>query len=298
MAVQPSLQDFQFIVFNGSRIPDDPEVRTIIRKQAMRDVAVARKKRSDHRPVSSMQYRVLDNSTDTQKRTVRHSLGVSRESTSLASRANSRSTAHFTTGSVTKMTASREVMRLDPSSASLACVEQYETWLPFPAANPTNGYEALRAKYHFDITDLCLLTSFHVGQGTMSAMARDSSLLGTLLGKQMSSYLSFVPSRYGHKPYLTAVVDCLITKAHGTLHPHNAGISATMIRMYGKALRAVQEAIGDGEASRDADLLCAVQMLSFYEVCRRYNLNGRGVILTVTAEDSGAGTNISIRVPH
>jgi hypothetical protein len=279
MAANLSIHDFQFIVSTGPQIPDNPEVRTIIRKQAMKDVAVARKKRGDYRPVSSMQYRVLDNSTDTQKRTVRHSLGVSGESTSLASRANSRSTAHFTTGSVTKMTASREVMRLDPSSASLACVEQYETWLPSPASNPTNGYEALRAKYHFDITDLCLLTSFHVGQGTMSAMARDSSLLGTLLGKQMSSYLSFVPSRYGHKPYLTAVVDCLIAKAHGTLYPHNAGISATMIRMYGKALRAVQEAIGDGEASRDADLLCAVQMLSFHEVCRPYNFDRRGVIL-------------------
>jgi hypothetical protein len=161
MAVQPSLQDFQFIVFNGSRIPDDPEVRTIIRKQAMND-AVARKKRGDHRPVSSIKYRVLDNSTDTQKRTVRHS----RESTGLASRASFRSTPHFTTGSVTEMTASREVMRLDPSSTSLACVEQYETWLPSPAANPTNGYEALRARYHFDIMDLCLLTSFHVGTPT------------------------------------------------------------------------------------------------------------------------------------
>jgi hypothetical protein len=280
MAAKTSLQDFQFIVSNGSRIPNDPEVRTIIRKQAMRDVAVARRKRGDYGLVSSMQYRVLDNSTDAQKGTIRHNLGVSRESTSLVSGADSRSTPPSTTGSATKMTASREVMRLDPSTASLACIEQHETWLPSPAANPTYGYEALRAKYHFDIVDLCLLTSFHVGQGTMSAMARDSSLLGTLLGKQISSYLSFVPSRYGHKPYLTAVVDCLIAKAHGTLYPHNAGVSATMMRMYGKALRAVQEAISDVEASRDADLLCAVQMLSFYEVCRSYNLHRRGAILT------------------
>jgi hypothetical protein len=292
MAAETPLQDFQFIVSDGSRVPDDPEIRTIIRKQAMKDVAVTRKKRGDYGRINLMQYRILDSLTGAPKGMVRHSLGVSRESASLSSKASSRST------SATDMTTSRRVIRFDRPSASLVLAEQYDTWLCSPVANSTNGYAALRAKYHFDITDLCLLTSFHVGQGTMSAMARDSSLLGTLLGKQMSSYLSFVPSRYGHKPYLTAVVDCLITKAHGTLHPHNAGISATMIRMYGKALRAVQEAIGDGEASRDADLLCAVQMLSFYEVCRRYNLNGRGVILTVTAEDSGAGTNISIRVPH
>jgi hypothetical protein len=100
----------------------------------------------------------------------------------------------------------------------------------------------------------------------MSAMARDPHLLRTILGKQMGSYLYFVPSRYGHKPYLTAVVDCLIAKAHGTLHPHDIKMSARVLRMYGHALKAVQTAISDGEASMDADLLCAVQMLSFYEV--------------------------------
>jgi hypothetical protein len=39
-----------------------------------------------------------------------------------------------------------------------------------------------------------------------------------------------------------------------------------VLRMYGQALKAVQTAISDEEASLDADLLCAVQMLSFYEV--------------------------------
>jgi hypothetical protein len=282
-----SMQGFKFIVSDGPRIPNDPEVRTVIRKQAaMEGVAAARRKRGTYESINSIQYPILDSSTGAPKGMVR------KQPASLVSAACSRST------STTHMTASKEVIRSDHPTTSLALVEQYETWLPSRAAIPTNGYEALRAKYHFDIMDLCLLTSFHVGQGTMSAMARDSSLLGTLLGKQMSSYLNFVPSRYGHKPYLTAVVDCLIVKAHGTLHPHNTGVSTTMIRMYGIALRAVQEAISDEEASRDADLLCAVQMLSFYEVCRRYNLNRRDVMLTVTAEVSEAGTNVIIRVPH
>jgi hypothetical protein len=271
MAARTPLQDFQFIVSNGSRIPNDPEVRTIIRKQAMKDAAVARKKRGNYGRINLMQYRILDRITGTPKGMVGHSLGVSRESASLVSKASSRST------SATDMTTSRRVIRFDRPTASLVPAEQYETWLCSPVANPTNGYEALRAKYHFDITDLCLLTSFHVGQSTMSAMARDSNLLGTLLGKQMSSYLSFVPSRYGHKPYLTAVVDCVIAKAHGALYPPNACFFASMMRMYGKALRTIQEAISDEEASRDADLLCAVQMLSFYEVYRPHNSNRRGV---------------------
>jgi hypothetical protein len=262
MSAKTPLQEFEFIVSDGPQIPDDPKIRTIIRKQAMRDVVVERKKRGTHRRASSMKYRVIDNGADVSTRTVILDTGANEESPSLDSRTSFRA-AHR---SVTEITASQGVIRFDHSTTSTACFEEHQTLPHDPTVTLTNGYEALRSKYHFDITDLCLLTSFHVGQGTMSAMARDPDLLGTILGKQMGSYLYFVPSRYGHKPYLTAVVDCLIAKAHSTLHPHDTKMSARVLRMYGQALRTVQTAVSDGEASMDADLLCAVQMLSFYEV--------------------------------
>ena len=172
--------------------------------------------------------------------------------------------------SAIEMTAYRGVLRFDHSTTSTVYFEKYQPVPPIPTANPTNGYEALRSRYRFDITDLCLLTSYHVDQGTMSSIARNPDLLGTILGKQTSSYLQFVPSRYGHKPYLTAVVDCLVAKAHSTLHAHDTKMSARVMKLYGQALRAVQTAVSDGEVSRDADLLCAVQMLSFYEVSRSH----------------------------
>jgi hypothetical protein len=256
------LQEFEFIVSDGPQIPDDPKIRTIIRKQAMRDVVVERKKRGTHRHASSMKYRVIDNGADVSTRTVILDSGANEESPSLDSRTSFRA-AHR---SATETTASRGVIRFDHSTTSTACFEEHQTLPHALTVTLTNGYEALRSKYHFDITDLCLMTSFHVGQGTMSAIARDPDLLGTILGKQMGSYLYFVPSRYGHKPYLTAVVDCLIAKAHGTLHPHDTKLSARVLRMYGQALKAVQTAVSDEESSTDADLLCAVQMLSFYEV--------------------------------
>lgn len=254
------LQEFEFIVSDGPQIPDDPKIRTIIRKQAMRDVVVERKKRGSHRRASSMKYRIVDGGTDALTRTVTLVTGASGESPSLDSRTS------FLSKHRSEKTGSQAVIRFDHSTTSIACSKENQALPHVPTVNPTIGYEAQRSKYQFDITDLCLLTSFHVGQGTMSAMARDPHLLGTILGKQMGSYLYFVPSRYGHKPYLTAVVDCLIAKAHGTLHPHDIKMSARVLRMYGHALKAVQTAISDGEASMDADLLCAVQMLSFYEV--------------------------------
>jgi hypothetical protein len=268
-----STQDFQFIVSGGPQIPNDPETRTIIRKQAMKDVTVARKKRGDYGPINPMQYRVLDRSTGALNGTVGHGLGASRESTSLVSRVRSRLTTPFAAGSATEMTASTGVIRFDRSTASLASIEQCQTWLPPVAANLTNGYEALRAKHHFDVMDLCLLTNFHIGQSTLSTMTRNPALLATLLGCGVSSYLSFVPRRYGHKPYLTAVIDCVITKARSTFCPSDTGLSATATNMYGKALRAAQMAITDEGASQDADLLCAVQMLSFYEVCKPRGLD-------------------------
>jgi hypothetical protein len=298
MSVEASLQEFEFIVTSGPQIPDDPGMRTTIRKQAMRGVAVERKKRGGSRGARSMKYRVLDSGTDASTRTVAFSPTASKELANLGTRISSGSTQQGRAGSAIKMTAYRGVIRFDHSTTSTTYVEEYETVPPLPTANPTNGYEALRSKYRFDITDLCLLTSFHVGQGTMSSIARDPDLLGTILGKQTSSYLHFVPSRYGHTPYLTAVVDCLVAKAHSTLHPHDTKMSARVLKLYGQALRAVQTAVSDGEASLDADLLCAVQMLSFYEVSRSHVfLQSRDANLGFL-KDAEAGTNFIVRAPY
>jgi hypothetical protein len=264
MAARTSIRDFQFIVFNGPQMPNDPKTRAVIRKQAMEDVGAARKGRGNHRRVNCLQYPAFDRRTDGPKEIVGYGGNDVRESVSMASRAGAEPTSTFTAGPATKVTASRELIPFDHATVSLG---QYWTLLPSLVVNPSNDYEALRAEHHFDVMDLCSLTTFHVGRSTMLAMAQNSNLLGTLLGKQLSSYLSFVPSRYGHKPYLTAVVDCVTAKARSTLYPSDTDFSTTVMKLYAKALRAIQNAVNDEKASRDADLLCAVQMLCFYEVC-------------------------------
>jgi hypothetical protein len=268
MAARVSQNEFQFIVSDGPQITSDPKTRTIIRKQAMKDVGIARKKRGNEGRVNLMQYQVLDRSTAASKQVTERNSNGSSELASLVSKTHPKCTSTSTARSATELTASWELIRFGHAPPFLPSTDHLQTWPSSVAVNPTNGYEALRAKYHFDVRDLCLLTNFNVGQSTMSAMARNPDLLATLLGGQMGSYLGFVPSRYGHKPYLTAVVDCVTAKAHSTLYPPNAKFSAIVMRMYAKALRTVQEAVSDEEASRDADLLCAVQMLSFYEVCQ------------------------------
>jgi hypothetical protein len=264
MAAKVPQKNFPFIVPNGPQISNDPEVRTTIRKQAMKDVGAARKRRGNNGRVNRVQYPVFDRRTDVPNEMVGNGSNDIRERTSIVSRAGAKPTSPITAELATEVTASRELIRFDHATLS---VGQYWTLLPSLIVNPANNYEALRAEHHFDVMDLCSLTTFHIGRSTILAIAQNSNLLGTLLGKQMSSYLNFVPSRYGHKPYLTAIVNCVTAKARDTLYPSGASFSATVMKMYAKALRAIQKAVSDEEASRDADLLCAVQMLSFYEVC-------------------------------
>ena len=124
----------------------------------------------------------------------------------------------------------------------------------------------MRMKYHFDIRDLSLLTSFNIGKGTMLAISNNPELLNTLLGSHIDSYLQYMPSRYGHKPYLTAVIDCVSAKVHSKLYPLNEMFEGMILQMYARALAALQEAVSGGEDSLDPDLLCAIQMLSLHEV--------------------------------
>ena len=131
---------------------------------------------------------------------------------------------------------------------------------------PTTDYERLRMKYHFDIRDLSILTSFNIGTGTMLAISSNPELLTTLLGSQMQSYLQFIPIRYGHKPFLTAVIDCVSAKVHSKLYPRNEMFEGMILRMYAKALAQLQVAVAGDESSLDPDLLCAIQMLSLHEV--------------------------------
>jgi hypothetical protein len=58
----------------------------------------------------------------------------------------------------------------------------------------------------------------------------------------------------------------MAAKARSTLSPYNIDYSTKALKSYTKALRTIGLAVADEEASRDADLLCAVQMLSMYEV--------------------------------
>jgi hypothetical protein len=257
---------FHFINTTGPKVPKDPALRTLIRKQAMKDVGIARKKRGGYGRVNLRQ---PSSETCTSVR-IRSSESIDSSSTD--------------TDQPTDVTPDSETVSLtlatdtDASTPDdqLALTRHTHTWLADKEwMMPLNGppatdYERLRMKYHFDIRDLSILTSFNIGKGTMLAISNNPELLTTLLGSQMQSYLHFIPSRYGHKTFLTAVIDCVSAKVHSKLYPRNEMFEGMILRMYAKALAHLQEAVAGDESSLDPDLLCAIQMLSLHEVCAHF----------------------------
>jgi len=252
---------FHFINSHGPKVPKDPALRTLIRKQAMKDVGIARKKRGGYGRVNLRQ-----NPSDART-------SVPKESTeSSGSSTDTDRHSHVTPNSDSASSTPTTDTDATTPEAQLAVTKQMQTWLTdhdlvLPLNGPpATGYEKLRMKYHFDVRDLSILTSFNIGKGTMLAISSNPELLTTLLGSQMQSYLQFIPSRYGHKPFLTAVVDCVSAKVHSKLYPRNDVFEGMILRMYAKALAQLQVAVAGDESSLDPDLLCAIQMLSLHEV--------------------------------
>jgi hypothetical protein len=257
---------FTFIPSNGPRVPNDPALRTLIRKQAMKDVGIARKKRGGYGRVNLRQ-KLVDTNTDTPMR-------PSEELVETVPHNHSNATS---SSSSTPACPDSNTDATTPDEQQLISIKQvnewhaHQTWVVPLNGPPATDFERLRMKYHFDIRDLSILTSFKVGSGTMLAISKNPELLSTLLGAEIQSYLQFIPSRYGHKPFLTAVIDCVSAKVHSKLYPRNDMFEGMILRMYAKALAYLQAAVAGDESSLDPDLLCAIQMLSLHEVRRDPN---------------------------
>lgn len=80
------------------------------------------------------------------------------------------------------------------------------------------------------------------------------------------SFVEFVPSRYGSSECLTAATNCVLAKVKSLLAPQKLKDPEIVLRLYSKALQTLQDAISDKSSYLDADVLCATQLLSLYEV--------------------------------
>lgn len=172
----------------------------MIRKQAMKDVGIARKRKGNYGKQNTRQVVCTD---------------VPKE---LAVRSSS-------SPSISSETRTSDTSGSSDSTEGTDYEELVDRQLVYPAhkrmamsrmclqtARLSSGYEHARSRFKIDITDLSMLTHFNVGKSTIPILSADPSRLVTLLDQQQWSYLDYVPSRYGSSPCLTTAVNCVLAK--------------------------------------------------------------------------------------
>jgi hypothetical protein len=132
---------------------------------------------------------------------------------------------------------------------------------------PHQGYARAAAHYNFDLLNLSALCSMHMGLPAATALHATEGRLVALTQERQASYLDFVPARYDHNPLIRAAVDCVLAKARRIVCSDDGIREATVLGLWGKALRELQAALNDLQRIYDADVLCASLLMQLYAVC-------------------------------
>ncbi|KAK3645783.1 hypothetical protein LTR56_008970 [Elasticomyces elasticus] len=224
-----------FIISNGPKVPK--EARTTIRKQAMRDVGLARKARGYGRINlrQGVQYADSHEGSIPFRSAVGMTLSRS-SSTTLSSRSSSRAPAVRTPNTSQPSTVNWDefveaIPREDVADDYANDQSAMSCNLILPGLSPMPDYERARSKFGIDLMSLSILTNFNVGKSTIAILSADPTRLASLLNLAQWSYLEYVPERYGISECLTAATNCLLAKS-----------------------------------AMDADVLCATQLLSLHEL--------------------------------
>lgn len=263
--------NFPFIVSDGPKLRNDPQTRQIIRKQAMRDVGIARKRKGTFGKQDTGQF--ASNRTAVP---IRPSVSSTSGNSSSSSATASPETLSSGTSVSTKETDDTGFdesfdWQLVPTNGK-KCYADRSAFTP--SASLFSSYETTRSKFSVDITDLSMLTNFNVGKSTIPALSADPSRLAALLGEQQWSYMEYIPRRYGQSQCLTAATDCVLAKVRSLLAPHIVN-EQTQLRLYAKALHSLQKAISNSASDCvSPDVLCATQMLSLHELLDASNDSG------------------------
>ncbi|KAF4460298.1 hypothetical protein FALBO_12926 [Fusarium albosuccineum] len=131
---------------------------------------------------------------------------------------------------------------------------------------PVLGVERLAVDTGVNILDLNELTHVHMGHAAGVILSRQPATLSKLASRRRESFLSYLPSRYGNTPCLDDALRCVAMKARRCLTSDLDPPKTTELSLYGKALRNLQIAVNDRASWHQPDTLCAIHILSMYEL--------------------------------
>ncbi|KAH8891139.1 hypothetical protein GQ53DRAFT_806612, partial [Thozetella sp. PMI_491] len=131
---------------------------------------------------------------------------------------------------------------------------------------PLDRFERLVVNVGVNVLDLDELTRISIGQRAATMLTQGRMGLERLIARRRESYLMHLPARFGHNSCLEDALRYLAIKARHLLGDTRQSAASNELALYGKALRSLQAAIEDDRAWADADVLCAVEVLSMCEV--------------------------------
>ncbi|KAK8085371.1 hypothetical protein PG997_006642 [Apiospora hydei] len=243
--------NFEFIVTDQNNRGIDDKARDKIRKKAMKATAAARKGSASWGKQNLRQVPIFVEPPR------RHLLSESDDDGLVELPTSAEAASSFSSSSTSSRLSSKD----GNSNALLRRPRQNRP----PRAMPPMGLETVTAKTGLNILDLSALTMVQVGQTASAILEMQSNELSGLVSRRRRSYLSFVPIKYGHSPYLDDAVRCLAMRARRVLVPSARPPEAQEMLQYGRALQSLQDAV-NGPNWHNADVLCTVELLCLYEV--------------------------------
>jgi hypothetical protein len=143
----------------------------------------------------------------------------------------------------------------------------------------SSGYETFRLSYNFDITDLSSFTDVDLATNAYRLRRDESNRFTSLLQKQYSSFLAYLPSRYGSNTCLDNAMHCVAARAGQMLgFPMPKSLPFTL---YGKALNSLRSAIADGMQCTVSDIYCVTRLMVLYEVSHIHVQSRNGFNITL-----------------
>ncbi|TVY20779.1 Uncharacterized protein LARI1_G001817 [Lachnellula arida] len=274
---QPNME-FQFVnsTIHAPTVPRDLAIRALIRKQAMKKASAERRRDGNYGKHNLRQFPVFI--VDQENNNGQTPVQVKEPSSSPDKSASSSSASEKLIGPYTGGKHVEEKHKAVRSNGNKADENgngngvDRQRWLAqtltnnFPGSLSAKGYELTSMKSGFDILDLSTLATLHIGRAARAALSQNPHhLIYQLRSRKQWSYLSYLPSLYGHVPCLSDAADCVIARARQIVSPHEKW-EAAVITFYVKALDSLQKALDNPKQRYKPEVLCATEILALYEL--------------------------------
>lgn len=261
--------EFQFVnsTISCPTVPRDLAVRSMIRKQAMKQASAARKRTGNYGKHNLRQYPIFLYEQELVKVDPMSKLKVCEVDVQDVDHQAATLTCNNITSNIkTKRVPSRIKSKGNPPTKD----KFVGTLVVFPEAIPrgpsAQRFELTCAKANFDILLLSSLATLHVCRPVRQLLSQSPNrLVGQLQAYRRPSYFRYIPSRYDDVPCLRDAIDCVIARTQQIISP-DPTTERQALKTYVKALGSLQAALDDLEQWLQPEVLCATEILALYEV--------------------------------